>query len=117
MSKYIVNRPELFNSDCIFGTNIWEFHAELWSCQNDLAVRILVYETLIDNSPQYQNHLPHIADFLKIEVSNIKLSDTSFLVSRDQMLRHVDKFDNQFITEQGKKTGQALRIMKPAAKE
>mmetsp|Transcript_52687 Transcript_52687/g.61500 ORF Transcript_52687/g.61500 Transcript_52687/m.61500 type:complete len:154 (+) Transcript_52687:951-1412(+) len=37
-------------------------------------------------------------------------------MSREQMVQHVDKFDDHFITEMGSKYGRALRIMEPAAK-
>jgi hypothetical protein len=40
----------------------------------------------------------------------------AFLVSREQMVQHVEKFDDHFITEMGSKYGRALRIMEPAAK-
>ena len=38
------------------------------------------------------------------------------LVSRDEMMKHVDRFDDHFIAEMGKKYGRALRIMEPAPK-
>jgi len=112
-------------------------YSELWSARNDPVVKILVYEGLIADAPNgYMNHLPIIADFLDLgndddEIDNDNNNDNdddgtnnkhvlyekvAVLVSRSEMIRHVDKFDDHFIAEQGKKLGRALKIMEPAPK-
>jgi hypothetical protein len=131
-NEFIANRPETFGGQCCFGTNIWEMYKEVWSARNDPSVKILVYEALVADGPNgYMDHLPVIADFLGLKnYSNIddeedknKEEETkqlyekvAFLVSREQMVQHVDKFDDHFITDMGSKYGRALRIMEPAAK-
>ena len=92
-------------------------YAEIWSARNDPAVKILVYEALVADGPAYLNHLPQIADFLGVEDADDALySKVAFLVSREQMVKNVDKFDDHFITEKGRALGRALRVMEPAAK-
>lgn len=99
-------------------------YLELWSARNDSSVKILVYEGLVADAPNgYGNHLPIIADFLGISGKDRDQIETralyekvARLVSREKMIRHVDKFDDHFIAEAGKKYGRALRIMEPAAK-
>mmetsp|Transcript_15959 Transcript_15959/g.19419 ORF Transcript_15959/g.19419 Transcript_15959/m.19419 type:complete len:420 (+) Transcript_15959:495-1754(+) len=130
-NEFIANRPELFGGKCCFGTNIWEMYAEVWLARNDPSVKTLVYEALVADGPNgYMDHLPIIADFLGLKnYSNIEEENknneeetkqlyekVAFLVSREQMVQHVDKFDDHFITEMGSKYGRALRIMEPAAK-
>lgn len=92
-------------------------YAEIWSARNDPAVKILVYEALVADGPAYKNHLPVIAEFLGVEDKDAALfSKVAFLVSREQMVKHVDAFDDHFITEKGRELGRALRVMEPAAK-
>ena len=58
-----------------------------------------------------------IAEFLGVDdVDDALLSKVAFLVSRDQMVKHVDLFDDHFITQKGRELGRALRLMEPAAK-
>ena len=116
-NEYVVHRSELFTEGTIFGTNIWEMYAELWSARNDPAVKILVYEALVADGPAYRNHLPLINEFLGLKDANdVLYSKVAHLVSRPQMVEHVDKFDDHFITNRGRELGRALRIMEPAAK-
>ena len=103
-------------------------YAEIWSARNDPSVKTLVYEALIADGPNgYTDHLPVIADFLGLNKNEeedngentitVELYEKiAFLVSRTEMVRHVDKFDDHFIADMGKKYGRALRIMEPAAK-
>lgn len=115
-NEYIANRSELFSGNHIFGTNLWEMYAEVWSARNDPSVKALVYEGLIaDATNGYINHFPIIANFLgcrrrnKNENEN-ETSENKFyervasLVSREEMIKHVNKFDDHFIAEMGKKT-------------
>lgn len=124
-NEYIANRPELFSGSHIFGTNLWEMYEEVWSARNDPSVKILVYEGLIaDASHGYLNHFPIIADFLGCTENNNNSEEDQMelfqkiaaLVSRDEMMKHIDRFDDHFIAEMGKKYGRALRIMEPAPK-
>lgn len=126
-NEYIANRPELFSGNHIFGTNLWEMYEELWSARKDPSVKILVYEGLIaDASHGYLNHFPILADFLGLTKKNKNEQDdedqkelyqkVAKLVSREEMVKHVDLFDDHFIAEMGKKYGRALRIMEPAPK-
>lgn len=129
-NDYIAHRPELFGGNHIFGTNLWEMYAELWSARNDPAVKILVYEGLIADAPnRYMDHLPIIADFLDLgnddddddnhgdrNNNHVLYEKVASLVSRSEMIRHVDKFDDHFIAKQGKTLGRALKIMEPAPK-
>jgi len=135
-NEYIANRSELFRGNGIFGTNLWEMYAEVWSARNDPSVKTLVYEGLIADAPNgYMDHLPIIADFLGLknltteEEAKEKRTElegkteaescykkVAFLVSRAEMVKHVDKFDDHFIADMGKKYGRALRIMEPAPK-
>jgi len=126
-NEYIANRPELFSGNYIFGTNLWEMYAELWSVRNDPSVKILVYEGLVaDASQGYLNHFPIIAEFLgktsnphkneKETSENELFEKVAALVSREEMIKHVDRFDDHFIAEMGKKYGRALRIMEPSPK-
>ena len=85
------------------------------------------------------DHLPIIDDFLglkrknhlaiaaeaeghaatKIETKAITkefYEKVAGLVSRAEMIKHVDKFDDHFIANRGKAFGRALRIMEPAPK-
>merc|ERR1712113_1314404 len=81
------------------------------------------------------DHLPIIANFLGCsEKANHPEGDESStaraktdeeasfykrvasMVSRDEMLKHVDRFDDHFIAEMGQKYGRALKIMEPAPK-
>ena len=67
--------------------------------------------------PAYLQHLPDIAEFLGVEDADEALfSKVAFLVSRDQMVKHVDLFDDHFITEKGRELGRALRVLECAAK-
>lgn len=92
-------------------------YAEIWSARNDPAVKIMVYEALLADGPSYLNHLPMISEFLGVKDADAALfSKVSFLVSRTQMMKQVDKFDDHFITDRGRELGRALRIMEPAAK-
>lgn len=131
-NEYIANRPELFSGNYIFGTNLWEMYAELWSARNDPSVKILVYEGLVaDASQGYLNHFPIIEEFLgktssphkhENETSENEISENELykrvavLVSREEMMKHVNRFDDHFISEMGKKYGRALRVMEPAPK-
>ena len=117
-NEYIANKgADIFSGECCFGMNIWQMYAEVWSARNDPSVKILVYEALVSDGPAYLDHLPMIADFLGIDDADASLySKVAFLVSRDQMVRNVDAFDDHFITERGRELGRALRIMEPAAK-
>ena len=118
-NEYIANRAELFSTNTIFGTNIWEFYTEIWLARNDPSVHILVYEGLIaDSSNGYINHLPGIASFLGLSIddNNKCYRTVANLISRENMVKHVDKFDDHFIAEQQEKHGTALRIMEPAPK-
>jgi len=117
VNEYVEKRPELFSSDVIFGTNIWEMYAEIWSARLDPTLKVLVYEALLSDGPAYLNHLPQIAEFLGVEdVDDSMYSKVAFLVSRNQMVRHVDAFDDHFITNRGRELGRALKIMEPAPK-
>ena len=98
-------------------------YEELWSARNDPSVKILVYEGLIADAPNgYMDHLPIIANFLGCSIPRDERATTTLyqrvahLVSRETMVRYVDKFDDHFIAEKGKQYGRALRIMEPAAK-
>jgi len=98
-------------------------YEELWSARNDLSVKILVYEGLIADAPNgYMDHLPIIANFLGCSIPRDERATTTLyqrvahLVSRETMVRYVDKFDDHFIAEKGKQYGRAPRIMEPAAK-
>ena len=117
-NEYIANKgADIFSGACCFGMNIWEMYAEIWSARNDPAVHILVYEALVADGPAYLNHLPMISEFLGVEGADEALfAKVAFLVSRDQMVKHVDAFDDHFITEKGREFGRALKIMEPAAK-
>jgi hypothetical protein len=117
-NEYIADKgAEIFSGECCFGMNIWEMYAEVWSARNDPCVKILVYEALVADAPAYLNHLPMIAKFLGIEDADEALfSKVAFLMSREQMVKHVDAFDDHFITEKGRELGRALRVMEPAAK-
>ena len=117
-NEYISNKgADIFSGECCFGMNIWEMYSEIWSARFDPSVKILVYEALIADAPSYMNHLPMIAEFLGInDVDDALLSKVASLVSREQMVKHVDAFDDHFITEKGRELGRALRIMEPAAK-
>jgi len=117
-NDYILNKgAELFAGDIIFGTNIWGMYSEIWSARNDPNVKILCYEALVADGPSFSNHLPIIADFLGVKDADEALySKVAFLVSRDQMVKHVDRFDDHFIAERGKELGRALRIMEPSDK-
>lgn len=69
------------------------------------------------DGPAYLNHLPTIAEFLGVDDADSALfSKVAFLMSRDQMVKNVDAFDDHFITEKGRELGRALRVMEPAAK-
>jgi len=140
VNEYIANRSELFSGNHIFGRNLWEMYAEVWSARNDPSVKILVYEGLIaDALNGYMDHLPIIDDFLGLKRKNhvateaeeegnaatkieTKATTKEFyekvagLVSRAEMVKHVDKFDDHFIADRGKAFGRALRIMEPAPK-
>ena len=117
-NEYIANKgADIFGEECCFGMNIWQMYAEIWSARNDPSVKILVYEALVADGPAYLNHLPMIAEFLGIDDADEALySKVAFLISRDQMVKHVDAFDDHFITEKGRELGRALRVMEPAAK-
>ncbi len=117
-NEYIADEgAAIFGGECCFGMSIWEMYAEIWSARNDPSVKILVYEALVADGPAYLNHLPMIAEFLGIDDADDALfSKVAFLVSRDQMVKHVDVFDDHFITEKGRELGRALRVMEPAAK-
>ena len=106
-------------------------YAEVWSARKDPSVKILVYEGLIADAPNgYMDHLPIIANFLGCpgntnHPENDKSSQTTreefykrvaSLVSRNEMIKHVDRFDDHFIAEMGQKHGRALKIMEPAPK-
>lgn len=117
VNEYIRYRPDIFSGKCCFGTNIWEMYAEIWSARHDPALKILVYEgLLLDKSNEYMDHLPILSDFLGTRNDHSLFKKVAPLVSKEEMLKHVDKFDDRFIAEQGKKLGRAVRIMEPAAK-
>ena len=104
--------------------------AEIWCARNDPSVKTLVYEGLIaDATNGYKNHFPVIADFLGCSrKSSHKLEQEqeapehelyeriAALVSREEMVKHVNRFDDHFIAEMGGKYGRALKIMEPAPK-
>lgn len=81
-------------------------YLELWSARFDPAVKILIYEGLVlDQDNQYLDHLPIIAQFLGLDLTPHQAGDlyrtVATLMSREEMLKHVHKFDDHFITEQG----------------
>ena len=83
-------------------------YLELWSARFDPAVKILIYEgLLLDQDNQYLNHLPIIAQFLGLDLTQHQAGEEDLyrtvatLMSREEMLKHVHKFDDHFITEQG----------------
>jgi hypothetical protein len=120
-------------------------YAEVWSARNDPSVKTLVYEGLIaDASNGYMDHLPILINFLGLRKNHLiteadeegnATTETKAaaaaaaaratkefyekvagLVSRAEMVKHVDKFDDHFIDDRGKAFGRALRIMEPAPK-
>lgn len=110
VNEHIAKQPELFSGNNIFGTNLWEMYAEMWSARNDPSVKILVYEALIaDASSHYMDHLPIIASFLgrneeeDVQTRKLFYEKVAALVSREEMMKHVDRFDDHFIAEMGKK--------------
>uniref|UniRef100_A0A7S0XQD1 Sulfotransferase domain-containing protein n=1 Tax=Pseudo-nitzschia delicatissima TaxID=44447 RepID=A0A7S0XQD1_9STRA len=123
-NEYIANRPELFSGNLIFGTNIWEMYEEVWSARHDPSVKTLVYEGLLaDAANGYKDHFRVIEEFLGCSNQDRDESETeafyekvASLVSRSEMVKNVDKFDDHFIAEMGEKYGRALRIMEPAPK-
>lgn len=101
-----------------------QMYEEVWAARNDPSVKTLVYEGLLaDAANGYKNHFPVIAEFLGCSNHGRDETETeafydkvATLVSRAEMVKNVDKFDDHFIAEMGKKYGRALRIMEPAAK-
>ena len=99
-------------------------YEEVWAARNDPSVKTLVYEGLLaDAANGYKDHFPVIVEFLGCPNHNKDETETeafydkvATLVSRTEMVKNVDKFDDHFIAEMGKKYGRALRIMEPAAK-
>mmetsp|Transcript_17421 Transcript_17421/g.48112 ORF Transcript_17421/g.48112 Transcript_17421/m.48112 type:complete len:148 (-) Transcript_17421:596-1039(-) len=108
-----------------------QMYEEIWSARNDPSVKTIVYEAFVaDGLNQYLDHLPVIADYLGLKDddnddddnnnNNGTISDeekalyrkVAALVSREEMLKHTDKFRDNFIaTAMGKKQEKAIRIM------
>ena len=99
-------------------------YEEVWSARHDPSVKTLVYEGLLaDAANEYKDHFPVIEEFLGCSNQDRDESETeafyekvASLVSRSEMVKNVDKFDDHFIAEMGEKYGRALRIMEPAPK-
>lgn len=76
-----------------------------------------MYEGLVVDAPACLNHLPMIAEFLGVDdVDEASFSKVAFLMSRDEMVKHVSAFDDHFITEKGRELGHSLRVTEPVAK-
>lgn len=102
-----------FDSNQIFGTNIWEYYVELWEVRHEPNVLILCYEEMIKDARQF---LPGIADFLSVPGSPQLWDTVARMSSKEFMLEHSDKFDENFLNTNGSKLGRAKMIMETGVK-
>lgn len=102
-----------FEGRNIFGTNVWDYYAELWDARADPSVLVLCYEALQGDLSRY---LPSIAAFLGVGLDGVKAEEVLRLSSTEYMTEHASQFDENFIARRGAELGRAKKVMEPAPK-
>lgn len=102
-----------FESDQIFGTNVWDYYVELWEARNEPNVLVLSYEALVKNQRLY---MPRIAEFLGVAADEALLNTVEAMCTKEFMAKHETQFDDNFIVRKQKEFGRCNRVLESASK-
>jgi len=100
-----------FDTDKVFGTNIWEYYAELWEARNDPNVLVLCYETMMKDT---KTALPVIASFLGVPSDQSRCDTALKMASKDFMAAHESHFDDHFLVNRLKANGSKFHMVASA---
>lgn len=102
-----------FDSDAIFGTNVWDYYIELWKARRLPNVLLMSYEEILRNP---RMHIHRIADFIGVRCDEELLNIVERTSSLEFMKEHDSQFDENFTHRKHKELGRSRFIVTPASK-
>lgn len=95
------------------GTSVFEYYVDLWEARNEPTVKVLCYETL---AKAREKHVPFIADFMGLECGDGLLQLVLHNTSKEYMMQHDEKFNDNFLSERTTALGRSANPMTMAPK-